>query len=517
MSTFDRYLVLFDADRIKDYVFATGRLKEIRGASEMVRQLTDTPLRVIERINWRPTRTPSVIYAGGGAGALCFDRQDDAEAFCLHFERYYKRVSGSGSVSAIYVPIEGADLAAEQRAQSRAAHKLASRKAARPRAEQIAGGGYLRFCDSDRLYPASVDQRDPDSREPALFSRASAAKRQLSRQYTQQIAQQPFWQIFQELQPDDAARQRWSAAIRETQDLEAIGAQSQVAGYIAFLHADGDGIGSLIRSVVETHGLAGYGQLSAALNEAATRATAMALAAAYPPPAADSNRALPFEVITIGGDDVMLVCTAERGLEIAEALSSGFQRELAPIVERLLGTDYPRPSASVGVVIAHDSHPIINLQTRASELLKHAKRVHGGDGIDFHIVSTPGLEPIKTIRQIQYYDRPGEAVRTMRPYQRTLFKTFLEQARLIHTLPGSKRAQLYDAAVRAPDSMSVTFDVLRVQARMRTSDRTNLLLALQRLGVGVRYPFAEADAAGLLLPLLDLIEAAEFVVVKEDA
>ncbi len=34
-------LVRFDADKIKDYVFATGRLKEIRGASEQVRQLTD--------------------------------------------------------------------------------------------------------------------------------------------------------------------------------------------------------------------------------------------------------------------------------------------------------------------------------------------------------------------------------------------------------------------------------------------------------------------------------------------
>ena len=35
------YLVLFDADRIKDFVFATGRLKEIRGGSQIVRDATD--------------------------------------------------------------------------------------------------------------------------------------------------------------------------------------------------------------------------------------------------------------------------------------------------------------------------------------------------------------------------------------------------------------------------------------------------------------------------------------------
>jgi len=513
MNTADRYLVMFDADRIKEYVFATGRLKEIRGASELVRRLTDAPLRVLAANTWHPTAAAGEIYAGGGAGALCFAEEADAQAFCSHYERLYKRESGSGSLSAVYVPIAGDDLASEQQAQSRAAHKLASRKAARPRAEQIAGGGYLRFCDSDRLYPASIDQRDLDSSEPAFFSRSSMAKRQLSTQYTQQIAQQPFWQAFQAQHADPNVRRRWSDAIRETQNLEAIGAQSEPEGYVALLHADGDGIGSLIRAIVEAHGLQGYGQISVALSRAATQATAQALAAAYQLPTA--GLPLPFEVITIGGDDVILVCTAERGLEVAEAISAGFRRELTPLVQQLLGTGQPLPSASVGVVIAHASHPIINLQTRASELLKHAKRTRGGDAIDFHIVSTPGLEPISRIRQTQYNDTPGRAVRTMRPYRHGDFTTLLDQARRLHRLPGSKLAQLYDAALRGADSLSVTLDVLRVQARMRASDRDTLMCALQSLGAGVRYPFVEQDAAGLVLPLLDLIEAAEFVVPKE--
>ena len=69
-------LVLFDADHIKEYVFTTGRLKELRGASEQVRRLTDFGARhkasIFDEFDlkvWQPGADEGVIYASGGAGA----------------------------------------------------------------------------------------------------------------------------------------------------------------------------------------------------------------------------------------------------------------------------------------------------------------------------------------------------------------------------------------------------------------------------------------------------------------
>ena len=54
------YLVLFDADRIKDFVFATGRLKEIRGGSQIVRDATDADA-LVRRFRLSPDQ---VVFAG---------------------------------------------------------------------------------------------------------------------------------------------------------------------------------------------------------------------------------------------------------------------------------------------------------------------------------------------------------------------------------------------------------------------------------------------------------------------
>lgn len=510
MTAQQRFLVLFDADRIKEYVFATGRLKEIRGASAQIRALTSDPLVSISTAGWSPRQPFDPIYSGGGAGAFLFDDKHDASEFCLRFERLVRQETGSTSLSAVYVPIHGDDLAA---AQTRAAQRLAAHKKSRPHAEQIAGGGYLRFCDSDRLYPAACSERDPDQpSEPALFSQSSTIKRTASKSYRHQLEEQLFWKELMHLQPDDKARQDWQAAISEAQNFEAIGMQSTPPNYIGFLHADGDGMGTLIRTIVETYGLDGYKKISSAIDEAAHYATAHALHAAYPLP----GKELPFEVITIGGDDIMLVCTADAVLGIAASISQSFAARLEPIVKELLGTQAVPPSASVGVVIAHTSHPIINMQQRATELLKRAKHVPRTIGIrdgfiDFHIVSSPSLEPIRAIREKQYQDVQEAAPRTMRPYARSEFATLLQQAGYIATIPGSKRAQLYEAALHSRDRISTTLDILRIQTRMQQADAQILLQALNALGVGVRYPFATNKRDQDVLPLADLIEAAEFV------
>lgn len=524
------HLVLFDADRIRDYVFATGRLREIRGASEVVRQATAPEhIKQIAGVgDWQPD-AEGLIYAAGGAGALVVDGAARAREVCAALERAYRRATGAATLSAAAVPI-GAD---EASAQAQADLSLAARKQSRPRADSLPGGGPLRYCDSDRLYPASRRAHDPGSRDGILVSAATASKREASLEYRRLLDQNPAWEHFlSRVAPED--QDVWRNAVNSSQDLGDIGALARPRGYIAMVYVDGDGAGKALRQAIRQQGFKGYKAFSTALTTAAEQASGEALAAAYQ--SGLPHRRLPFELITIGGDDVVLICTAERGLAIAAQLC---RRMAALVNERLAaaGISLEQPfSASAGVVIAHDSLPIVLLERRAYDLLRSAKRAHGssGGGVDYYIVTTPGLEPITQIRERDYRSRDESTSFTARPfsldqmdhllhaarYLRGLcdvqgtprhLLTYAQQARLIK-LPGSKVADLYTACHGS--RVQATLNVLTVHTRLGELERRAILQALRNLGSMKYYPFGPPNPQRrnqVSTALLDLLEALEFV------
>lgn len=555
----ESYLVLFDADHIKEYVFATGRLKEIRGASERVRSITNSdPVKLRSGLtDWSSATGEGLIYAGGGAGALLFKDQDRARSFCDDLERGYRHATRGATLTAVMVEVTGD----AWHAQAQAAYELSRRKAERRHAETIPGGGALRFCASDRRSPASVRAPEPDQTAGMLVSESTALKRQSSYRYRQSLKTSEFWQAFQrylsagerrEWDAATASSEDWSDAISVNQDLSHIGAQAIPRGYVALVYADGDRIGSTLKQIVKQHGFDGYQKLSAALTKAANQATAWALAAAYQggpqPPDSSSlpdhpqrarrawdprprfdpqtgrwRRFLPFEVITIGGDDIILICTAEQGLQVAIELSRKFgevvnqelrDQGLLPAEEQ----EQKLVSASVGVVIAHDSMPIVQLQRRGADLLKSAKRraAPGAGGIDFHVVTTPSLDRISTVRAQQYAAGPrvgGEKRQTeltSRPYSLATADTLLRHARrLARVLPNSKRADLY-AACR-DDRILATLSVLAAHARLRHDARLALIEALRDLDSIAYYPFGPPDGDGVFHTALpDLLEVMEY-------
>ncbi|MBK9709828.1 MAG: hypothetical protein IPO81_00615 [Kouleothrix sp.] len=557
-----QYLVLFDADRIRDYVFATGRLKEIRGASELVRQVTDEKkllelkeLAHFQLKKWQPDEQEGLIYAGGGAGALLFADEERARSFCAELERLYRQRTGGATLSAVWVEVQGSSVEAQQLA----ARSLAARKASRPRSETIPGGAVLRFCASDRLYPASVRAPDPDNPAGLLVSEMTAIKRHGSHTYRQALEKSDFWQVFESL-VSASARMAWRAAISDTNDLGHISEQARPQGYVALVYADGDGVGGSMRQVVAQLGFEGYQQFSAALADAAIRATAEALAVAYraspieqPNPDRETRetRFLPFEVITIGGDDVILICTAERGLAVACELSRRLGKLVNDWVDQYnngqsnaqsqIVLDQPF-SASVGVIIAHDSVPIVQLERRGHDLLDSAKQAKqsGLGGIDFHVITTPGLDGINQTRSRDYSADNEKTCFTKRPYPLHRAELLLRYARHLRGLcdsngipvhlqsgtrdrqltpeeiaelphlPDSKIADLYTAC--RGSRIEATLDVLTVSMRLRERERKALLQALHDLESIKYYPFDAPDEEGVFRSALpDLLEALSFV------
>ncbi|MDB9526790.1 type III-B CRISPR-associated protein Cas10/Cmr2 [Oscillatoria sp. CS-180] len=214
---------------------------------------------------------------------------------------------------------------------------------------------------------------------------------------------------------------------RETRSLTEIGSASN--GYVAYIYADGNNMGAYIRDQIKTpeH----YQQFSQDVFEATEKSVYWALAHCVKPhrytPDAKSSRdnkapvwIHPFEIIAIGGDDVLLIVPANMALEVAQKIGEKFETILqgktdedvngnkrqryginpadqkdASSCHRYRKETAPQSkcclSISSGVLITAVNTPIYYADKLVSQLLKSAKKKakdlrengHFGGTVDF--------------------------------------------------------------------------------------------------------------------------------------
>lgn len=191
--------------------------------------------------------------------------------------------------------------------------------------------------------------------------------------------------------------------VEEARSLREIGDASnkKTKGFIAYIYADGNNMGQYIRDKIKTP--EDYQQFSEDIFAATTQATYHALGEHLQPhyyePDAQSSRKQPawihpFEIVTIGGDDVLLIVPANKALEIAKNLGEQFElflektgryklkklpdSETASRWHRYKGKT-PQTlnsclSISSGVLVTADNTPIYYAEKLVSQLLKSAKK-----------------------------------------------------------------------------------------------------------------------------------------------
>jgi CRISPR-associated protein Cmr2 len=143
----------------------------------------------------------------------------------------------------------------------------------------------------------------------------------------------------------------------------------------------------------------------------------------------------PFEIITIGGDDLMLIVPADQAIPIAATISQRFQTEMQRLVETLSKALRERVyTLSGGVVLASDHNPVRVLRDLAHELQDLAKasrqaavRQNGEQEgyLDFMVLKSIDMleQDVSFLRQQYPYSlsQPGgKALRLLgRPYRAT--------------------------------------------------------------------------------------------------
>ncbi|PMB45312.1 type III-B CRISPR-associated protein Cas10/Cmr2 [Fischerella thermalis CCMEE 5205] len=186
----------------------------------------------------------------------------------------------------------------------------------------------------------------------------------------------------------------------EARSLREIASASTPSGFVAYIYADGNNMGGYIRQKIKTP--QDYRLFSKDIFDATQESVYKALAEYLHPyqytPDAKSSRTNkepvwihPFEIITIGGDDVLLVVPADKGLEIAKMIGDQFEdilcntgryslEKTAPnlLAHRYTTGNVPPSkcllSMSTGVLITAQDTPIYYADKLVNQLLKSAKK-----------------------------------------------------------------------------------------------------------------------------------------------
>lgn len=290
-----------------------------------------------------------------------------------------------------------------------------------------------------------------------------------------------------ELQPGDA---------EPPKDVGWIGQASSPRRYLSVIYADGNNVGRLIATLKTPHQ---YAAVSKSLSEVSKAAVFRALADCLEPTqvilTAEEKRIRqtnndtcwvhPFEILTIGGDDLFIIVPGDRALDIAAAIGSYFEREITsrlreipdlPLPKQALSVahstqrfdrsltphdlDYtPLVGLSAGVIVAQENAPIFFLRDLVEELLKSAKKLakwhaskkaakpgaeakvpYYGGAVDFMVMKsiTMVTDKIASFRRQALGDDGEDSARrlTARPY------TWHELARLLESVREIKQARV---------------------------------------------------------------------------
>ncbi len=340
--------------------------------------------------------------------------------------------------------------------------------------------------------------------------------------------------------------------VRGPQRLKTIAEASDTKGFVAFIYADGNNMGGYLERV-ETP--AAYRQFSERVFVAMQTAAFNALTELKPVRIKDNNNqndqyVFPFEIVSIGGDDLLLIVPGSKAFEVVHAIGKNFDKAFSSRAkfagsekdklrnsQRYTPDDWvakqreqPAFSLSLGFVIADEHTPIGFLEHLANSLLRSAKAKaktlkkseinYLGGTVDFLVLKSYSMiaGELSDFRK-KFYKTGTDNSLTMRPF------TLHELSGLIKTVRAFKkgefpRSQLYQLRESLQlGRVTSTLDYLYFRSRLRDGKGKLLQEEIERNwqgapdiadGQGPWYAILSDETRYETL-LFDLIEVYDFI------
>ena len=331
-------------------------------------------------------------------------------------------------------------------------------------------------------------------------------------------------------------------------DLNEIAADSAPENYIAFIYADGNNMGTYLENIATP---AQYRQFSERVFVTMQKAAFDALADHLTP---TKDNVHPFEIVSIGGDDLLIIVPGSKAFEVVHAIGRYFDEQFqcyTRMVEqdklrqsqRYNAEDWankqkqqPKSSMSLGFIIAEEHTPVAFLEHLSHSLLKSAKSRaktlikenvgYWGGTVDFLVLKslstiTSNLSDFR--KNFYKTDTNTKNSLTMRPYTLHELSGFIKTIQALKK-DGFPQSQLYQRreSLKLGRATS-TLDYLYFRSRLDEKHGEQLKEQIEHNWHGVsendndlgpwyrKLKKNETDDQDYETLLLDLIEAYDFI------
>ena len=444
-------LVALDTDHIKQYVFATDKLKEIRGASSILDRLNREAMKAIA---FRVSPDAKEVYANGGSGLFLVD-SDKAHQFGQGVQQAYSKHS-KGGASITYAVQElpdnifeqGTDFPESDIKDELDMMRLLLREAkVRPSTLlTLPSHPLMRPCDACGVEYA-VDKSEDEDEQDALYCAICLEKRWEDRDVKLSIddyvdkkplkhQESPLWsEVIHILREIGYNLPMGTQRPNDFNDFRNFGSSKD---YIALIYADGNSMGVNSENQKKLRDLRDFAE---EVDKAIYKAVCDAIKAYLPvwegknSESGKTEKLFPFDLLLLGGDDVVMVTPASNAMDVACTIAERFYKHT--------GNKY---TLSIGIVLAPIKYPFGLLQDLAESTLKYAKKEgakrksksdYKDTFINFMTVTgSTSLDFNKVYKSLHTRDNKDVSFyATLRPY------TVEEMRQLLHTIrEGRKKA-----------------------------------------------------------------------------
>lgn len=553
-------LIALDTNHIKGYVFSTNKLKEIRGASSILDHLNRVQtVTLAESAIFGATR----IYANGGSALFLID-SDKAEALGKAVQKlYHEKTGGGASITYAIQPIPDygrQDVMTAKQLNGnvtmlqvlkllRLRLRLAkdSQQTSRSPEEHFEAEEYivapshvlLCTCNSCGLAYAEGTWRDLDDPDDpdGRYCRVCLGKREEDRAIKIMLAtarknplsDQTLWgRILQTLTkpgPSGIPAYALPVAPKRPKDFNAFRDFSQRKEYLGLIYADANGMGKAIETL-ET--LEEIQRFASHVDNAVFDAMGDAIKTHLPL----QRGMFPFDILLIGGDDIVMVAPAEKALQVACTLT-----------ERFHALTDQKYTLSVGVVLAPVTYPFHLQQLMVDDIIKAAKKsgsekntsgksLQEQSRINFVVVTGNTSLSYSHLSANLYREKKGHPYSekfyaTMRPYTLSQLTWLLEQLKAGNEqrLGRTKLHQMREAILKLNCTTTI-LEALMLLHNWREQERDfmkqmvtqfDTRLTAQQEQRGTLFPWylngSESSEKEIIYgtPLLDFIELYDFV------
>ena len=377
----EKWLYGASVQGIQGYIFQTNKLKDVIGASELVKELCETDF----KREFALTGSVEYIVKAAGNIKLILDSEEDCKRIVFQFPKYAMEKAPGITLSQAVFKCESDDKMNEAR------QKLEERLCAqRNRPCKSLTLGCVAMHRSPLTGLPAVPHKDNEPLDEGVLR-----KREI---LDENNVNKTLFEIF------TGEKVRYSEMGLEIRDLTGRN------DWIAIIHADGNSLGELVKDL----GKEGKEKLRE-FSENLDKATRQAAQEAYKKVKGNDEKKHPIRPIVLGGDDLTVICRGDIAIDFVKEYISLFEEKTKNLLSRKL-------TACAGIAFIKSSYPFsfgyelaetlcgLAKKDAKSDEMKNANEGMVPSCLMFHKVQSSFVEDYESIKQKELTLKDGSSL-----------------------------------------------------------------------------------------------------------